>query len=90
MFETTIRYLGGLLSAYELSGQKFPVLLQKAKEVADKMAFAWVGVSIKLFYITVKVGINDPGIFKDNKIPFGFVDFTTNTPTVATVSCRIS
>ncbi|KAF8068875.1 glycoside hydrolase family 47 protein [Lyophyllum atratum] len=43
VFETTIRYLGGLLSAYELSDNKFPVLLQKAKEVADKMAFAWVG-----------------------------------------------
>ncbi|KAG5220828.1 glycoside hydrolase family protein [Salix suchowensis] len=44
------------------------------------MAFAWVGVSIKLFYITVKIGIIDTGTFKDNKIPFGFVDFTTNTP----------
>ncbi|KAF9494946.1 glycoside hydrolase family 47 protein [Pleurotus eryngii] len=63
VFETTIRYLGGLLSAYELSGQKFPVLVEKAKEVADKMAFAWVG---------------------DNKVPFGFVDFSTNTPTKAT------
>ncbi|KDQ31758.1 glycoside hydrolase family 47 protein [Pleurotus ostreatus PC15] len=69
LFETTIRYLGGLLSAYELSGQKFPILLQKAKEVADKMAFAWVG---------------------DNKIPFGFVNFTTNTPTVATISIASS
>ncbi|KAL4266836.1 glycosyl hydrolase 47 family protein [Pleurotus pulmonarius] len=39
----SIRYLGGLLSAYEPSGQKFPVLLQKAKEVADNMAFTWVG-----------------------------------------------
>ncbi|KAF4583366.1 alpha-1,2-Mannosidase [Pleurotus pulmonarius] len=63
VFETTIRYLGGLLSAYELSGQKFPVLVEKAKEVADKMAFAWVG---------------------DNKVPFGFVDFSTNTPTRST------
>jgi hypothetical protein len=45
IFETTIRYLGGLLSAYELSGQKYPALLHKAKEVADKMSFAWVGVS---------------------------------------------
>ena len=44
MFETTIRYLGGLLSAFELSGRNHPVLVQKAKEVADKMAFAWVGV----------------------------------------------
>ncbi|KAL4255270.1 alpha-1,2-Mannosidase [Pleurotus pulmonarius] len=69
LFETTIRYLGGLLSAYELTGEKFPVLLQKAKEVADKMAFAWVG---------------------DNKIPFGFVDFSTNTPTVATISIASS
>ncbi|KAG6919820.1 hypothetical protein DXG01_000324 [Tephrocybe rancida] len=46
VFETTIRYLGGLVSAYELSDQKFPVLLEKAKEVADKMAFAWVGSNI--------------------------------------------
>jgi mannosyl-oligosaccharide alpha-1,2-mannosidase len=46
VFETTIRYLGGLLSAYELSDNKFPVLVQKAKEVADKMAFVWVGVSL--------------------------------------------
>ncbi|KAF9653536.1 glycoside hydrolase family 47 protein [Thelephora ganbajun] len=35
VFETTIRYLGGLLSAYELSDRKYPVLLDKAKEVAD-------------------------------------------------------
>lgn len=47
VFETTIRYLGGFLSAYDLSGQKFPILLEKAKEVADKLAFAWVGVSVK-------------------------------------------
>lgn len=45
VFETTIRYIGGFLSAYELSGEKFPILVEKAKEVADKMAFAWVGVS---------------------------------------------
>jgi mannosyl-oligosaccharide alpha-1,2-mannosidase len=44
VFETTIRYLGGLLSAYELSDEKFPTLVAKAKEVADKMIFAWVGV----------------------------------------------
>ncbi|KAF8960356.1 glycoside hydrolase family 47 protein [Flammula alnicola] len=43
VFETTIRYLGGLLSAFELSGQQFPILLEKAKEVGDKLAFAWVG-----------------------------------------------
>jgi len=44
VFETTIRYLGGLLSAYELSDHKYPVLLAKAKEIADTMSQAWVGV----------------------------------------------
>ncbi|KAJ7851623.1 hypothetical protein B0H14DRAFT_2509167 [Mycena olivaceomarginata] len=45
VFETTIRFVGGLLSAYELGGEKHPIqLVTKAKLVADKMAFAWVGV----------------------------------------------
>lgn len=38
VFETTIRYLGGLLAAYDVSGGddgKYPVLLQKARELAD-------------------------------------------------------
>ncbi|KDR80123.1 hypothetical protein GALMADRAFT_223020 [Galerina marginata CBS 339.88] len=43
VFETTIRFLGGLLSAFELSNQQYPALLAKAKEVGDKLAFAWVG-----------------------------------------------
>ncbi|KAL8708500.1 MAG: hypothetical protein Q9220_006658 [cf. Caloplaca sp. 1 TL-2023] len=33
VFETTIRYLGGFLGAYDLSGRKYPILLKKAKEV---------------------------------------------------------
>ena len=37
--------MGGLLSAFELSGNKHPILVTKAKELADKLAFAWVGVS---------------------------------------------
>ncbi|KAH8829477.1 glycoside hydrolase family 47 protein [Flagelloscypha sp. PMI_526] len=41
VFETTIRFLGGLVSAYELSDGQYPGLLDKAKEVADKMSFAW-------------------------------------------------
>jgi len=35
VFETTIRYLGGLLAAYDVSGGKFGVLLEKAIELAD-------------------------------------------------------
>lgn len=53
VFETTIRYLGGYLSAYELSGAKYPVLLEKAKEVADKMAYAWTGVSLLSNYLLI-------------------------------------
>lgn len=43
LFETTIRYIGGFLSAYELSGEKYPVLVEKAQDLADQMAYAWVG-----------------------------------------------
>jgi mannosyl-oligosaccharide alpha-1,2-mannosidase len=35
VFETTIRYMGGFMAAYDLSGGKYPVLLKKAKEVGD-------------------------------------------------------
>ncbi|KAI9643188.1 hypothetical protein NHQ30_007804 [Ciborinia camelliae] len=35
VFETTIRYLGGLLSAFDVSEGKFKVLLDKATELAE-------------------------------------------------------
>ncbi|EME40046.1 glycoside hydrolase family 47 protein [Dothistroma septosporum NZE10] len=35
MFEVTIRYLGGLLGAYDVSGKKYKVLLDKAVELAE-------------------------------------------------------
>jgi mannosyl-oligosaccharide alpha-1,2-mannosidase len=37
VFETTIRYLGGFLSAYDLSGGKYPLLIQKAIEMGDML-----------------------------------------------------
>ncbi|EJD51241.1 seven-hairpin glycosidase [Auricularia subglabra TFB-10046 SS5] len=43
VFETTIRYIGGMLSAYELGGRRDKILVKKAQEVADKLAYAWVG-----------------------------------------------
>ncbi|KAF8103900.1 hypothetical protein N665_0182s0008 [Sinapis alba] len=39
MFETTIRVVGGLLSAYDLSGDK--IFLDKAKDIADRLLPAW-------------------------------------------------
>lgn len=35
LFEVTIRYLGGLLAAYDVSGKKYRVLLDKAVELAE-------------------------------------------------------
>jgi mannosyl-oligosaccharide alpha-1,2-mannosidase len=35
VFETTIRYLGGLLGAYDVSGGKYPILLKKADELGE-------------------------------------------------------
>ena len=35
VFETTIRYLGGFLGAYDISDGKYPILLEKAKEVGE-------------------------------------------------------
>jgi mannosyl-oligosaccharide alpha-1,2-mannosidase len=41
VFETTIRYLGGLLSAYDLSEKKHRVLLDKAKQLGDMLYMAF-------------------------------------------------
>jgi mannosyl-oligosaccharide alpha-1,2-mannosidase len=41
LFETTIRYLGGLIAAYEVSGAKHRVLLDKAVELAEVLYSAF-------------------------------------------------
>ena len=41
MFETTIRHVGGLLSAYELSGEKYPFLVDRAEQLANRLSLAW-------------------------------------------------
>ena len=41
VFETTIRFLGGLLGAYDVSGQKYNVLLDKAVELGDMLYHAF-------------------------------------------------
>ena len=41
VFETVIRYLGGLLAAHDVSRHKYPVLLAKAKELADVLMGAF-------------------------------------------------
>lgn len=41
LFETTIRHLGGLLSAWDLSGEKYPVLVEKAVELGEMLYTAF-------------------------------------------------
>lgn len=41
LFETVIRYLGGLIGAYDISGGKYDALLQKAVELADVLMGAF-------------------------------------------------
>ncbi|CAE7072201.1 unnamed protein product [Rhizoctonia solani] len=42
LFESTIRYIGGILSAYELDGKKDKRLVDKAQELADKLVHGWL------------------------------------------------
>ncbi|KAF2498010.1 class I alpha-mannosidase-like protein [Lophium mytilinum] len=41
VFETTIRYLGGLLSTYDLTGGQHSILLKKATELGDMLYVAF-------------------------------------------------
>lgn len=41
LFETTIRYLGGLLAAYDISGKQYKPLLDKALELAEVLISAF-------------------------------------------------
>lgn len=41
LFETVIRYLGGLVAAYDLSNATYPVLLVKAEELAEVLMGAF-------------------------------------------------
>ncbi|KAH9917187.1 glycoside hydrolase [Fomitopsis serialis] len=43
LFETTIRYVASSLCTYELSGQKYPALVNQSKVLVDKMVNAFVG-----------------------------------------------
>ncbi len=46
IFESTIRYVGGLISAYELSGKQHFFLIENAKQLADRLSLGWSHVSV--------------------------------------------
>jgi mannosyl-oligosaccharide alpha-1,2-mannosidase len=43
LFETTIRYIGGLISAYELGNKTDQALIDRARELGIKLSYGWVG-----------------------------------------------
>ncbi|THH04887.1 hypothetical protein EW145_g5199 [Phellinidium pouzarii] len=60
-FETTIRVLGGLLSAYHLSGEE-PLYLEKAVDLADRMLPAFdtpFGLPLSSVNLAKRIGIPD-------------------------------
>ncbi|KAI1786737.1 glycoside hydrolase family 47 protein [Ganoderma leucocontextum] len=65
VFESTIRYVGGMLSAYELTGERYPVLVKQAKTLADKLAGAWsLGNTVP--YGEVNINTTVPSIATSN------------------------
>ncbi|KAF9555845.1 glycoside hydrolase family 47 protein [Agrocybe pediades] len=63
-FETTIRVLGGLLSAYHLSNED-PVYLEKAKELADRMMPVFdtpSGLPLSMINLQKREKVDDPHV----------------------------
>jgi mannosyl-oligosaccharide alpha-1,2-mannosidase len=51
-FETTIRYLGGMLSTYDLTGQQHQFLIDQARELGNRLSLAWTQVH-RVVYVDV-------------------------------------
>lgn len=68
--------MGGLLSAYELSGGNDERLLLKAQEIGDLMSFAWIDVCP--LYAPLLKSLTQ--CHQDNDIPYGHLDFSTIPP----------
>jgi len=78
VFETTIRYVGGLLSAFELSGERFPILVEKAKEVGNKLTYAWLGNNA-IPYNMINFTTNEPVIDVTNIAQVGTLSLEFGT-----------
>ena len=85
VFESTIRYVGGLISTYELSGKQHSFLIEKAKQLADRLSLAWSHVSV---FGRANRDMSNVETFQGNTIPFGYVDFSSNKVVNQTV-CRL-
>eukprot|EP00668_Euglena_longa_P033937 GGOE01043613.1.p1 GENE.GGOE01043613.1~~GGOE01043613.1.p1 ORF type:complete len:525 (+),score=93.12 GGOE01043613.1:89-1663(+) len=59
-FEATIRMLGGLLSAFELSGKRHHVLLRMAQDLGDRLLFAY-NTTLGIPHQTVNLATGESG-----------------------------
>ena len=69
LFETTIRSLGGLLSAYDWS--KDAIFLEKAKDLGDRLVKAFDTAYVDGFpfnYINLRTGMTSPASWMKNKL----------------------
>jgi mannosyl-oligosaccharide alpha-1,2-mannosidase len=71
LFESTIRYVGGMLSAYELDGKKDQRLVKKAQDLADKLIHGWVGNN-DIPYNGLNFTTNQPMIEEASILPISF------------------
>ncbi|KAK7440969.1 hypothetical protein VKT23_016746 [Stygiomarasmius scandens] len=78
IFETTIRYLGGLISAFELSGKQHKILIEKAQQLTDKMAFAWETKNQTIPWRLLDFSTNTPNLGTSNIAEAGTLDLEWN------------
>ncbi|KAH8920968.1 glycoside hydrolase family 47 protein [Atractiella rhizophila] len=67
IFETTIRYLGGILSAYELSPRHEKSLVNKAAELGESLSLAWSqGTDVPYGFLNLTAGNREVIIANSN------------------------
>jgi hypothetical protein len=87
VFESTIRYVGGLLSAYQLSGAQYPALVDKAEQLASRMVdIAFSKVRRLSGAYVLACCLLSTVCYQGNVIPYGHVDFSSSTPIIDDVS----
>jgi mannosyl-oligosaccharide alpha-1,2-mannosidase len=58
LFESTIRYVGGLLSAYELNDNQPKILVDKAQELTNKLILGFEGsVGVPFGFVDFSTGL---------------------------------
>ena len=70
-----------MLATYELSDKKYPILVQQAKVLGDKMVNAFVGVTLRHHWLDTCANN-----FQNHSIPYSRLDWNTSKPSLATVS----